>query len=131
MPAFGDTGVLSEKDIDSIVVYLKSLSGQSLTDDSTAGNNEISAKPGEEKYGLYCAGCHAADGGGNIALGAPRLNDDYWIYGSDAASLKSTLMHGRNGYMPAWQSRLSLTDLKILSLYVLSLAKDNDGTLSQ
>jgi len=136
MPAFGDSGVLPDEDIEAIVVYLQSISGQTLSGQSVSGNsaadsNENNAKPGEEKYGLYCAGCHAADGSGNSALGAPRLNDDYWIYGSDADSLKSTLMHGRNGYMPAWQSRLSLTELKILSLYVLSLANGKDGALNQ
>jgi len=120
MPAFGDSGVLDEASIKAIALYLQSLSTAATDGPATA----IQLTTGEEKYGLYCAGCHGVSGEGKSSLGGPRLNDDFWIYGSDLITLQATLRHGRRGHMPAWESRLSLADRKILSLYVLSLSEE-------
>ena len=40
------------------------------------------------------------DGSGNQALGAPRLNDDIWLYGGEPETIRKTLTKGRNGNMP-------------------------------
>jgi cytochrome c oxidase cbb3-type subunit 3 len=54
-------------------------------------------------------------------LGAPNLTDDTWIYGGDAETLFQTVYDGRQGWMPAWENRLSPVDRKILALYLLDL----------
>lgn len=117
MPAFGATGVLPAETIDSLVLYL-----QSKSVNNSAGNNTA----GAEAYTLYCAGCHGQNGKGNQDVGAPDLTDDYWIYGGDAAALKATLNDGRKGHMPAWENRLSLSERKILTLYVQSLSQTGE-----
>jgi len=115
MPAFGDAGVLDKKTINAITAYLQSLSAK-----TDAPSTEV--QQGGEQYKLFCAGCHGANGEGNSTLGGPRLNDDFWIYGNEKETLNATIQSGRQGYMPAWDQRLSLAERKILSLYVLSLA---------
>ncbi len=121
MPAFGSSGVLSAETIDSLVLYIQSISTTetSSTTETTTTAENINA--GQAAYSMYCAGCHAQDGSGNIEVGAPNLTDDYWIYGGDSVALTATLTDGRSGHMPAWESRLSLSERKILTFYVLSL----------
>ena len=69
-----------------------------------------------------CMACHGMDGKGNPLLGAPNLTDENWLYGGDAATLKQTLMYGRNGQMPAWGDKLGEQRIKLLAAYVTKLA---------
>ena len=55
-------------------------------------------------------------------LGAPNLTDGTWIYGGDEASMFKTIHDGRQGWMPAWENRLSEVDRKLLVLYLLDKA---------
>jgi len=55
-------------------------------------------------------------------MGAPDLTDDVWLYGGDADSLFHTVHDGRQGWMPAWEERMSLADRKIMTLYLQQLA---------
>ena len=62
------------------------------------------------------------DGKGNPLLGAPDLTDATWLYGGDALAIKTTVMDGRNGQMPAWGDKLGDQRVKLLSAYVTKLA---------
>lgn len=108
-------GGLDDGAISDLVVYVQSLSGQKA-DAQLAAN-------GKKNYDMLCVACHQADGSGNQALGAPRLNDDIWLYGGDPAAIRETLTLGRNGNMPAHENLLSEDRQRLVTAYVLSLSK--------
>lgn len=110
MPAFGKDQLLTKAQITALVLYVQSLS-------SAAGPAAESA--GAALFAENCASCHAADGKGNIELGAPNLTDSFWIYGGDRAAIQTALWNGRHGWMPNWDERLTPTQRKILTVYVM------------
>lgn len=77
-----------------------------------------------------CSTCHAEGGVGGMENGAPSLTDSAVIYGQDRESVLETLLHGRQGVMPAWSGRLSEAEINMLSLYVSMMAEREaeDGT---
>jgi cytochrome c oxidase cbb3-type subunit 3 len=118
MMAFGRDGMLEIEDIRSVAAYVRSLSGQQL------GEADQARLPaGQEVFAANCASCHGEEGKGMVEVGAPDLTDDNWIYGGDAQSVFTTIYSGRQGHMPHWQNRLSPTDIRILALYVGTLAE--------
>jgi cytochrome c oxidase cbb3-type subunit 3 len=80
------------------------------------------ATAGEARFQQVCAACHGMDGKGNPLLGAPNLTDQIWLYGGDAATLRQTLVNGRNGQMPAWGDKLGEQRVKLLAAYATKLA---------
>ncbi len=117
MLAFGRDQMLERSDIAKVVTYVQSLSDPAV---ATAENAEdIGA--GREIFVDNCATCHGEEGRGSTEFGAPDLTDDFWIHGGDRQSLWTTVYYGRQGHMPHWEQRLSPTDRKILTLYVLDL----------
>ncbi|MGB5292410.1 MAG: cytochrome-c oxidase, cbb3-type subunit III [Lysobacterales bacterium] len=106
---------LDDKAIGELVVYVQSMSGQKA-DPGMAAN-------GKKNFDMLCVACHGPEGDGNQALGAPRLNDDIWLYGGDPATIRETLIKGRNGNMPAFNDLLSEDRRRLLAAYVLSLSK--------
>jgi cytochrome c oxidase cbb3-type subunit 3 len=74
---------------------------------------------GQRLFGNNCAVCHGSDGGG--AYGFPNLRDNDWLYGGTPDAIKTTLIHGRNAAMPAWQSVLGDTGIVETAEYLLSL----------
>lgn len=54
---------------------------------------------GQRLFLNYCAQCHASDGRGS--RGFPNLTDSDWLYGGDPEAVKTSLMMGRAGVMPA------------------------------
>jgi cytochrome c oxidase cbb3-type subunit III len=115
MPAFGRDRILDRDQIDSVIAYVKSLSGEPADPEAAAAGATVFAD--------NCASCHGDAGTGSTELGAPDLTDAFWIYGGDDASLFDTLMYGRQGWMPSWEDRLTLTDRKILTAYLLELGQ--------
>ena len=61
-------------------------------------------KVGQRLFINYCATCHASDAGGGP--GYPNLADGDWLYGGDAASIKTSILNGRQGAMPGWEAAL-------------------------
>jgi len=110
MPAFGKTEVLTRAQIAAVISHIESL--------SKAAGPAVGTE-GASVFAENCASCHGENGKGNIELGAPNLADDFWIYGSDRASLQKTLWSGRQGWMPSWDERLTVSERKILTLYIL------------
>jgi len=106
---------LDEKAISELVVYVQSMSGQKA-DPGMAAN-------GKKHYDMLCVACHGPDGGGNQALGSPRLNDQIWLYGGEPETIRETITKGRNGNMPAHKDLLSEDRRRLLAAYVLSLSK--------
>jgi cytochrome c oxidase cbb3-type subunit 3 len=112
MPAWA--AVIGEPGVEEAVAYVQTLSGQQA--DATK------AAAGQVHFQTLCSACHGMDGKGNPLLGAPNLTDATWLYGGDAATLKQTLMYGRNGQMPAWGDKLGEQRIKLLAAYVTKLA---------
>jgi cytochrome c oxidase cbb3-type subunit 3 len=81
---------------------------------STLASGPAEDHPGRQQYMTLCVACHGPDGAGNILLGAPRLNDDIWLYGGDIDSIRHTLVNGRNGMMPAFEGKLDDLQIKLL-----------------
>ena len=67
-----------------------------------------------------CSQCHGADARGG--LGFPNLTDDDWLYGGEAATIRHTIMEGRNAAMPAWDAVLGEDGVRNMAAYVLSLS---------
>ena len=108
-------GGLDDSAISDLVVYVQSMSGQKA-------DPEMAAR-GKKSFDMLCIACHGADGSGNQALGAPRLNDDIWLYGGEPETIRQTLTEGRNGNMPAHEDLLSEDQRRLIVAYVLSLSK--------
>ncbi len=108
-------GGLDDSSIGKLVVYVQSLSGQKADADLAA--------EGKKTFDTLCIACHGPDGSGNQALGAPRLNDNIWLYGGEPETIRKTVTGGRNGHMPVHKDLLSEDRRRLLAAYVLSLSR--------
>ena len=111
MPAFGD--MLSAEEIAQVVAHVRAISGQ----DHDAG----AAAAGATLYADNCASCHGEQGKGDRAQGAPNLTDAIWLYGGSVEALTHTVRFARYGVMPAWNTRLSESDIRAVATYVHGL----------
>src|SRR5690625_3264330 len=117
MPAWG--AALGDEGVDQVAAYVFSLNGRSAPAQLT--------RPGAAKFATMCAACHAADGTGNQALGAPDLTNDSWLYGGSLAAIKQSIRDGRHGIMPAHRDLLGEDRAHIVAAYVYSFsAKKGD-----
>ena len=82
--------------------------------------NEAANRTGGRLFANNCAICHGSDGRG--ARGFPNLTDNDWLYGGEPEQIKTTIMNGRHGNMPAWQSVLGEKGVKQAASYVMSLS---------
>ena len=83
--------------------------------------DEDAIKVGERLYANYCTTCHGSDARG--ARGYPNLRDNVWIWGGDPASIKTTIMQGRQAAMPAWEGPLGgESGVDEVAQYLLSLS---------
>ncbi|WP_108484202.1 cytochrome-c oxidase, cbb3-type subunit III [Oceaniglobus ichthyenteri] len=113
MLAFGRDGILEREEIRIVVDYIQSLSGAEISPDRGAVGAEI--------YADTCSSCHGETGVGDTEMGAPNLTDAFWIYGGDDKAMFDTIWNGRQGWMPAWEGRLTETERKILTVYLTDL----------
>lgn len=68
-----------------------------------------------------CAACHGRNAHGNVALGAPNLADNDWLYGGSGKDIVASITHGRAGAMPAWNA-LGEGTVDNLTEYVLQIS---------
>lgn len=111
-PALGDTGV------EEVANYVLTLSGQKA--DATL------AAAGKARF-VLCAACHGPDGKGNVAIGAPNLTDDIWLYGGSPAEIKASIRDGRNGRMPAWEEVIGTDRARLVAAWVLAQSQRQDN----
>jgi cytochrome c oxidase cbb3-type subunit 3 len=119
MLAFGRDGMLPPADILKVVSYVQSLSGQNSENKGDLAAADIEA--GREIFTANCVSCHGEDAKGLPEMGAPNLTDNVWINGGSHEAIYKTVYGGRQGYMPHWEGRLTPTERKLLTLYVLDL----------
>ncbi len=115
MMSFGRDGILTREEIRTVIDYVMSLSNPGAEVDP------VRLAAGASLFADNCAGCHGEDAKGVRELGAPNLTDGVWLYGGDATTLFHTIHDGRQGWMPAWEDRMSLADRKILTIYIREL----------
>lgn len=109
--------ILGNEGVENVLAYVLSLSGRKLP----AGD----AAAGQALYATNCIACHGADGKGNVAIGAPNLTDQTWLYGGSVDAVRTSIASGRQGQMPAQGERLGAERVRLLTAYVLSLGDDH------
>lgn len=102
-----------EQSSKEVANYVLSLSGKP--------HDAALAAAGQAKFAA-CAGCHGADGKGNLAAGFPDLTNPAWANenGSEAAIVE-TIVKGRKGGMPTFQDTLGDAKIQLLTAYVWGL----------
>lgn len=78
---------------------------------------------GLKAFSGICAACHGADGKGNVAMGAPNLTDDIWLFGGSTEQVRETILLGRTAQMPAHKDILTPDELRVVAGYVSSLTQ--------
>ncbi|MCP4387122.1 MAG: cytochrome-c oxidase, cbb3-type subunit III [Gammaproteobacteria bacterium] len=104
-----------ERGVDEVTQYLLSLSGRSAIADL--------AEKGKAKFDMFCVACHGPTGTGNIAMGAPNLTDDAWLYGGSINRIAQSIAKGRSGKMPAHGEFLGEAKVHLLAAYVYGLSQ--------
>lgn len=112
MPAWRD--VIGDQGVTNVTAYVQSLSSSETKDSAQTA-------AGQKVFQTYCVACHGATAAGNQALGAPGLSDDNWLYGGSGEQIRHSVGAGRNGQMPAFNTRLSDDKIHILAAYVYGL----------
>ncbi|CUH64325.1 Cytochrome c oxidase subunit III [Thalassovita autumnalis] len=110
MPAFGRDELLEDGQIDEVVNFVMSLSGDAQ--DATL------VEAGAVVYEENCAACHGDEGKGDIDQGAPNLADAIWLYGDSYDAIRESVYYARYGAMPAWNTRLSEAEIRAVSTFV-------------
>lgn len=114
----GRTGIMtpmaaavgSPEDVRNLAHHVLSLSG--------AAHDSVRANLGRDKF-MVCAACHNADGTGNRALGAPNLTTGIFVHGPVVeAHIVDMINNGKTGVMPAWGSKFTPEQIKVLTAYV-------------
>ena len=126
MPEWGTVlkGMGGDNAVDYVVAYVRTLS-----DPDSMQNNYMAAQ-GKSLYNGVCIACHGVDGKGNVAMGAPDLTDDYWLYGNTNEAIRQTIEKGRHGVMPAWRTTLGETRSRLAAAYVWSLSHPAKSTVT-
>jgi len=120
MPSFGKDQTLSKDEILQAIAYVRSLSG--------LPHDKALAETGKDVFANNCAACHGDDAKGSHDTGAPNLTDQVWLYGNEPETMFRTVFYGRQGHMPRWDKRLSDFERKVLTLYVVDLARKGAGS---
>ena len=104
-----------EKEIAPLYAAFNSMEPQQLAGDAKA------MAIGERLFMNNCAQCHGSDARG--ARSFPNLTDGDWLWGGDAATIKTTITQGRTGVMPPMAAAVGTPeDVRNLAHYVLSLS---------
>ncbi|WP_444994091.1 cytochrome-c oxidase, cbb3-type subunit III [Aliikangiella sp. IMCC44359] len=112
MPPFGNS--LTANQIDELVQYVGQLSQHKVDIKKAAA--------GKKTFDTQCFVCHGKDGKGNIAVGAPDLTDNIWLYSGSSTSIAKTIREGRTGQMPAHAEILGEAKSHLVAAYVYSLS---------
>lgn len=100
----------SDLAVSEVAVYTQSLSGRKVDVEMAAA--------GKRRYDTLCIACHGADGTGNQALGAPNLTDDIWVHGSGLDAIRTAIVEGRHGQMPAHRDIIGPVRARLVAAWV-------------
>lgn len=123
MPAFKNT--FNDEQLTDVSNYVLSLSG--VEHDAASAAKGAAIFNGETGGCYYC---HTKEGKGLVSQGAANLTDKIWTVANVPAadnkldSVKQVISNGVNRQMPAWESRLSDDEIKVLVAYLRQKATD-------
>lgn len=80
--------------------------------------DERALKMGGRLFASNCSVCHGSDAKGSY--GFPNLTDNSWRWGGEPESIKTTIMHGRMGVMPAQGPMIGEDGVRNVAAYVLT-----------
>jgi len=123
MPGFKKA--LSESQMNDVVEYTMSLSGQKV-------DAEMAKRGGElfNGQGAGCYYCHTTEATGMKSVGSANLTDSIWTVANVPAqktpeakrqAIRNVIANGITRQMPAWKDRLSEAEIKVLTVYVHEL----------
>lgn len=115
MPAW--EAIIGADATQDVTSYVEHLAGRQV--------EQASIEAGQKVYSTTCIACHGPDGHGNVAMGAPNLADDIWLYGGTRERIVESIAKGRNGRMPAHQAFLGEAKVHLLAAYVYNFSKGN------
>jgi len=94
----------------------------------TLSKDTEAMKVGQRLFATNCSVCHGSTGRGS--LGFPNLTDNDWIHGGSPETIKTTILEGRKGQMPAkgFKPTMSKSDVNNLTHYLLSFSQRSDDT---
>ena len=118
MPPLG--AALGDQGVNEVANYALSLSGGKA--------DPALAEAGKVRFVTICAACHGPEGKGNIAIGAPNLTDNIWLYGSTLDDVKASVRDGRSGKMPAWGEILGKDRARLVQAWVLAQSGSAEST---
>ena len=121
MPAW--EGALGQQRVQAVAQYAKAL--------SEGRGAEAGVSDGKVVFDTFCSACHGANGEGNVAIGAPNLTDNVWLYGGSLPTITESISKGRNGRMPAHGELLSEERIQLISAYVYSLSQGIENKSSE
>ena len=117
---FGEGWFLNLDEIDEVIEYVLEISGRPA-ERAKAARGEVLFHDGAKGN---CYDCHGDDGAGIDTFGSSNLTrPDLYLYGSDRTSIRESITKGRHGTMPAFEDVLKPQELKAVSVYVFSQAK--------
>lgn len=132
MPPFGEAGRagLSQKELGELAEEQRPVLSADELNDLTSFILQASHQPTDEAsavrgkalyYGkAACWDCHTYDLNGDVSIGSANLTlPDTWLYGTSRDKIFETIQMGRNGVSPAFEGKLSDSDIKAVALYVL------------
>ncbi len=117
---------MSDAEITQTANYVLSLSGESVDSAAVEHGKKLFNTKG-------CSGCHMPTGVGMKALGAANLTDKIWTQANvpaaadstaKVAAVKTIIANGFKREMPAWESRLSNDEIKVLVAYIKLLSAE-------
>lgn len=79
-------------------------------------NNPKALGMGQRIFLNNCALCHGSDAGG--AFGFPDLTNNDWLWGGSPEAIKTSIMEGRNGQMPAWGAVIGEAAVRDVSTFI-------------
>lgn len=124
----GRAGVMPNLNLDGATVAVMAQYVQYLSGNQDVAEHVLESGP---KRFAICATCHAADGTGNQALGAPNLTDSISLHGNQISDVEAVLRNGKQGNMPSFSSLLNENEIKLLAAYVLTLSGESGGEASE
>ncbi len=117
MPPLG--AALGDQGVNEVANYVLTLSGGKA--------DPALAEAGKARFITICAACHGPEGKGNIAIGAPNLTDNIWLYGSTLDDIKASVRDGRSGKMPAWEPIIGKDRARLVGAWVLAQSHSDEA----
>ncbi|UNU72951.1 cytochrome-c oxidase, cbb3-type subunit III [Moraxella nasovis] len=118
MPAWQQQ--LGESGVRAAAEYVLSISGNQ----NGYELNQEQVNQGKAIFDANCVLCHGEDAKGMVAMAAPNLTDDIWLFGGEREVIRETIRNGRSGVMPEWASKLGNERVMLLAAYVRSLSQN-------